>query len=100
MALATKRPNERGDENRRLVPDELRALLRGKCDNPMLGIYGGHLLLMETSVDVALLHEVVGIFARCSAPRIPTSRHWRCAPTSSHAAHRSNIHRCFAGAGR
>jgi hypothetical protein len=59
VALATKRPTERGDENRRLLPDEMRTLLRKKCENPILGIYAGHLLLMETTVDVSLLAEVV-----------------------------------------
>jgi hypothetical protein len=59
VALATKRPNERGDQNRRLLPDQMRALLRGKCDNPILGIYAAHLLLMEASVDMPLVREVV-----------------------------------------
>jgi hypothetical protein len=59
VTLATKGPSERGQENRRLMPDEMRLLLRGKFENPILGIYGAHLLLLEGSVDVGLLREVV-----------------------------------------
>jgi hypothetical protein len=60
VALATKRQNERGDTNRQFVPDDVRSLLRSKCDNPILGIYAAHLLLMESTVDVPLLRDVVG----------------------------------------
>lgn len=59
VALATKGPGERGQTNRRLMPAEMRTLLREKFGNPMLGIYGAHLLLLEGSVDVELLREVV-----------------------------------------
>lgn len=59
VALATKGPGERGQTDRRLVPDDMRTLLREKFGNPMLGIYAAHLLLLETSVDVELFREVV-----------------------------------------
>jgi hypothetical protein len=59
VALATKRSNDRREENRRLLPDELRVMLRGKCDNPILGIYAAHLLLMESRVDEPLVQEAV-----------------------------------------
>ena len=38
-------------DERRIMSDELQAMLDGKFDNPMLGMYGGHLLLL--SVDRA-----------------------------------------------
>jgi hypothetical protein len=60
IALATKGPGERGQTDRRLVPDDMRTLLREKFGNPMLGIYAAHLLLLEASVDVELFREVVG----------------------------------------
>jgi len=59
VTLATKGPGERGQTNRRLMPDEMRTMLREKFGNPMLGIYGAHLLLLEGSVDIGLLREVV-----------------------------------------
>jgi hypothetical protein len=59
VTLATKGPGERGQTNRRLMPDEMRMMLRAKFGNPMLGIYGAHLLLLEGSVDVGLLRGVV-----------------------------------------
>jgi hypothetical protein len=59
VTLATKGPAEPGQTDRRLMPDEVRLMLVGKFENPMLGIYGAHLLLLEGSVDVALLREVV-----------------------------------------
>jgi hypothetical protein len=59
VALATKGPGERGQTNRRLMPEEMRTLLRGKFENPMLGMYSAHLLLLEASVDLELLREVV-----------------------------------------
>ena len=36
------------------------ALLRGKFQNPMLGIYAGHLLAMQNEPDLDLLREVFG----------------------------------------
>jgi hypothetical protein len=55
VALATTRPTAEPARERRLVPDEVRNLLEQKYDNPMLGIYGGHLLLLEAEPDLALL---------------------------------------------
>lgn len=43
-----------------LRPDDLRSMLWAKFDNPMLGIYGAHLLLQGGERDMGLLHEVVG----------------------------------------
>lgn len=59
MALATKRPVTAAEPGRSLMPSEMRTLLREKFVNPILGIYGAHLLLMEASIDFALLGEVV-----------------------------------------
>ena len=59
VALATSRSQGEGGQDRRLVPDEVRTLLKQKGDNPMLGIYAAHLLLMETVPDLALLGEAV-----------------------------------------
>jgi hypothetical protein len=44
---------------RRVVPREVREILRDKYDNPMLGIFGAHLLLMEPNPDRDLLGIVV-----------------------------------------
>ena len=57
VALATKGP--KGQADRPLLPDEMRTLLRGKFDNPMLGVYGAHLLLLESRADAPLLQLVV-----------------------------------------
>jgi hypothetical protein len=38
--------------------DMMRALLRGKFENPMLGIYAGHLLALQSNPDRELLREV------------------------------------------
>jgi hypothetical protein len=46
------------------MPDEMRMMLQAKFGNPMLGIYGAHLLLLEGSVDVRLLRDVVGNLRR------------------------------------
>jgi hypothetical protein len=43
-----------------LRPDDLRSLLWAKYENPMLGLYGAHLLLQGGERDLGLLHEVVG----------------------------------------
>jgi len=59
VALATKREGEKNAPSRRLLPDELRVLMWNKCENPMLGIYAAHLLLLETQTDVPLFTEVV-----------------------------------------
>lgn len=59
VALATRRRGEQSKPTERLLPEELRTLLREKLENPMLGIYGGHLLLLEASPDFTLLREVV-----------------------------------------
>jgi hypothetical protein len=59
VALTTTRPTAEPGRARRLVPDEVRNLLAAKYDNPMLGLYGGHLLLLEAEPDLALLTIVV-----------------------------------------
>ncbi len=43
-----------------LRPDDLRSMLWAKFENPMLGIYGAHLLMQDGERDMDLLHEVVG----------------------------------------
>lgn len=45
---------------RRVLSEDMRMMLRGKFDNPMLGIYAGHLLLLDEKLDLDLLHIVVG----------------------------------------
>lgn len=50
MALANER---------KVLKGEVLELLRGKFDNPMLGILGGHLLLLDESPDLTLLTLVV-----------------------------------------
>jgi hypothetical protein len=51
---------------RRVLTGELRKMLYGKFEHPMLGIYGAHLLLLEKELDVSLYNQVVnnlrGIF--------------------------------------
>ena len=59
VALATTRPRSPSVEPRPLMPAEMRTLLRDKFGNPMMGIYGAHLLLMETPVDLPIFTEVV-----------------------------------------
>ena len=59
VSLATTRPRSPGVEPRPLMPAETRTLLREKFVNPMLGIYGAHLILMEAPVDLPLFTEVV-----------------------------------------
>jgi hypothetical protein len=46
--------------SRPLLPDEMRKLFRDKFSNPMLGIYGAHLLVLEKSSDDSLLRDAVG----------------------------------------
>ena len=60
VSLATKGSGEGGEASRPLLPQEMRNLFREKFSNPMLGIYGAHLLLLEKSVDLALFRDVVG----------------------------------------
>jgi len=49
-----------GLTNQRLVvSEELRAILRDKLENPMLGIFAAHLLLLNKEPDLALLQTVV-----------------------------------------
>jgi serralysin len=50
MALANER---------KVLKGETLEMLHGKFDNPMLGILGGHLLLLDVSPDLALLKIVV-----------------------------------------
>ena len=40
--------------------DVLQGCLKGKFDNPILGIHGGHLLALQPKPDLALLREVYG----------------------------------------
>lgn len=59
--LARRTLDEPGDNTvRPLLPEDMRNLLRGKFDNPMLGIYAAHLMLLERSLDLALFRDVVG----------------------------------------
>jgi hypothetical protein len=44
---------------RKVLSSEVREMLRTKFENPMLGIYGAHLLLLEQSPDMDLLRMVV-----------------------------------------
>lgn len=44
---------------RKMTPTGVRKLLGDKFDNPMLGILGAHLLLLEPTTDMQLLSEVV-----------------------------------------
>ena len=46
-------------DRRRVYSTELDRFLKAKSDNPMLGILGGHLLLLEGTVDIKLLTTVV-----------------------------------------
>lgn len=59
VALATRRASTPGQPQRRLMPEEMRTLLREKFINPMLGIYGAHLLLMEGTGVRSRVVEVV-----------------------------------------
>ncbi len=43
-----------------ISPTDLRAIVNGKFQNPMLGLYGAHLLLLQDKPDLALLHIVIG----------------------------------------
>ncbi|MCC2672532.1 MAG: hypothetical protein K0Q72_5004 [Armatimonadetes bacterium] len=54
VALAALSTGRRATE-----ADHLRQMLRGKFEDPMLGILGAHLLLLDPEPDDALLHEVV-----------------------------------------
>lgn len=60
VSLAKRTLNERGNSSRPLLPEEMRKLFREKFANPMLGIYGAHLLLLEKSFDYPLFRDVVG----------------------------------------
>jgi len=44
---------------RKVLSTELRSMLRDKFENPILGIYAGHLLLLDASPDLQLLNVVV-----------------------------------------
>jgi hypothetical protein len=47
-------------QKRKVLSRELRSeILGGKFNDPMLGIFGGHLLLLEDKVDLQLLSQVV-----------------------------------------
>lgn len=63
-------------------PEDLRTMLWAKFENPMLGIYGAHLLLQDNERDMSLLHEVVGNLESMLGPhpdvaalRLPLARH-------------------------
>ncbi len=60
VALSTRTASAEDEPSSRpLVPEEVRALLRAKLENPFLGIYGAHLLLLEPTLDEGLFAEVV-----------------------------------------
>lgn len=44
---------------RKVLSDELRDMLRYKFEEPILGIYGAHLLLLEATPDLDLFNEVI-----------------------------------------
>lgn len=46
-------------DRRRVYGTEMNRFLTKKAENPMLGILGGHLLLLEKEIDTALLRTVV-----------------------------------------
>jgi hypothetical protein len=46
-------------QERRALSDEIRQMLYEKYENPMLGIFGAHLLLLEDKPDLQLLQVVV-----------------------------------------
>jgi hypothetical protein len=46
-------------DGRKVYSHEMDQLLSGKYQNPMLGIFGGHLLLLEAQPDLAMLRDVV-----------------------------------------
>jgi len=60
VRLAKRTSTGRKDSSRPLLPEEMRKLFREKFMNPMLGIYGAHLLLLEKSFDYPLFRDVVG----------------------------------------
>ena len=60
VALANRRAGETAGTAHRLLSEEVRTMLRDKCDDPMLGIYAAHLLLLEPSPDLSLFRHVVG----------------------------------------
>lgn len=46
-------------DRRRVLSDDVRAMLQGKFHDPMLGIFGAHLLLLDDEPDLGLLDIVV-----------------------------------------
>jgi hypothetical protein len=59
--LARRTLDQSGDNpDRPLLPEEMRKLLRQKFENPMLGIYAAHLMLLEPSLDTPLFRDVIG----------------------------------------
>lgn len=67
-----RRSLERG---RNIVQEgELREMLRGKFEDPMLGLLAGHLLLLSPKPDLDLLHEVVGNLHRLGLAEHPDLR--------------------------
>lgn len=56
---------------RKLFNSELVDMLRGNFENPMLGIFGGHLLLLDQSPDLVLLRQVVNKLKRLVGDRHP-----------------------------
>jgi hypothetical protein len=46
-------------DGRRVLSNDLRSMLQGKFSDPMLGIFGAHLLLREQEIDESLFHIVV-----------------------------------------
>lgn len=56
---------------RKILGDDLRSMLRDKFENPMLGVYAGHLLLLDESPDLDLLGTVVWNLRRLLGPQHP-----------------------------
>jgi hypothetical protein len=59
VALASKHRREPGNATQMILPEQTRDILQFKLDDPMLGIFGGHLLLLESVPDLELLGHVV-----------------------------------------
>ncbi len=45
---------------RKILSSDVRAMFDSSFDNPMLGIYGGHLLLLDDQPNMSLLQKVIG----------------------------------------
>lgn len=52
------------NQRRVLPPSVEQEILYGKFENPMLGIYGAHLLLLKSDPDMQIYHQVIGNLRR------------------------------------